>query len=177
MKEIFFITGNSNKFNEIQAVIPVLKQLKIDLPEIQSMNPKVIIEAKLQSAFDHHQGPFIVEDTSLSIKGLNGLPGTFIKWFLESIGPEGIYSMAENSGDIRATARTMIGFAKDLNNIRYFEGLIEGKIVKPDGEKAFGWDYIFVPEGEEQTFAAMGRQAKNSISMRRKAAEKLKEVL
>ena len=82
---LYFITGSKGKFAEVQLIIPNLKQLNIDLPEIQELDPKKIIEAKLQSAFEHRSGEFIVEDTSLYLDCLNGLPGPLIKWFIKTI--------------------------------------------------------------------------------------------
>ena len=82
---LYFITGSKGKFTEVQFIIPNLKQLNIDLPEIQELDARKIIEAKLQSAFEHHAGEFIVEDTSLYLDCLNGLPGPLIKWFIKTI--------------------------------------------------------------------------------------------
>ncbi len=72
--EIYFITGNKNKFEEAKSVIPELQQLDIDLPEIQEIDAKTIIKAKLAEAFRYKQSEFIVEDTSLYLDCLNGLP-------------------------------------------------------------------------------------------------------
>ena len=45
------------------------------------------------------------------------------------------------------------------------------------GESGFGWDPIFVPDGDERTYAEMSTGEKNEVSMRRKAFEELKEYL
>jgi inosine triphosphate pyrophosphatase len=175
--QIYFITGNKNKFEEIKAIIPQVELLDIDLVEIQDVDPEVIIRHKLQEAFKHHPGPFIVEDTSLYLDSLNGLPGPLIKWFMKTIGNEGIYSLADKFGNNIATAKTIIGYAKDNDNFQFFEGSIEGKIVSPRGDNRFGWDPIFQPDGYEKTFAEMEPQEKNKFSMRRLAVNKFKEQL
>jgi len=54
---------------------------------------------------------------------------------------------------------------------------VKGTIVEPRGETNFGWDPIFQPEGYTKTFAEMSADEKNSLSMRKLAAEKLKESL
>ena len=77
----------------------------------------------------------------------------------------------------KAEARTIIGYAKNKDEIYYFEGSVKGTIVKPKGESGFGWDPIFHPEGKEQTFANMPLEEKNELSMRRRALNKLKEFL
>jgi non-canonical purine NTP pyrophosphatase (RdgB/HAM1 family) len=170
---IKFITGNINKFHEVKAVIPEIELLDIDLPEIQSLDPKEIVTFKLKAAIDHLPGNFIVEDTSLYLEGLHGLPGPFIRWFMKAMGREGIAKMAIASGNNRAEAKTIIGYADDNGDFHYFEGTIAGQIVMPLGETSFGWDPIFQPDGYDVTFAEMGVHEKNQISMRHQAAQKL----
>jgi XTP/dITP diphosphohydrolase len=56
-----------------------------------------------------------------------------------------------------------------------FDGACEGKIIlEPSGKNGFGYDPLFVPDGFEKTFAELGDDAKNKISHRAKALEKLK---
>ncbi|MCX6744320.1 MAG: RdgB/HAM1 family non-canonical purine NTP pyrophosphatase [Candidatus Parcubacteria bacterium] len=174
---IYFITGNKNKLAEVQTVLPEVEQLDIDLPEIQELDAQKIIQAKLIEALNHQQGEFIVEDTSLHLDCLNGLPGPLIKWFLQTIGNQGLAQLAEKLGNDKAEAVTMIGYAKSQNEMQFFEGRIKGRIVNPRGETKFGWDPIFIPEGYDQTFAELGVEKKNMISMRRIALNKLKEFL
>ena len=120
---------------------------------------------------------FMVEDISLCLDCLNGLPGPLIKWFLKAVGNEGLAEITSQFGNDKVTARTMIGYAKSADDIHFFEGVIEGKIVAPRGELGFGWDPIFLPEGYDKTFAEMTLEEKNAISMRRIATNKLKEFL
>jgi non-canonical purine NTP pyrophosphatase (RdgB/HAM1 family) len=174
---LYFITGSKNKFREASAVLPVLKQLDIDLPEIQEIDAKKIIEAKLQEALKHRRGEFIVEDTSLYLDGLNGLPGPLIKWFLLTVGNNGLFELAKGMDDDGAEAKTIIGYTDGKSDIRFFTGTARGKIIAPRGETNFGWDPIFLPEGYGRTFAEMEPAEKNKISMRRMAFSQLKEFL
>jgi len=172
-----FITGNINKFAEVKVIFPELERLDIDLPEIQSLDPREIVEFKLKSALEHVPGGIIIEDTSLYFDGLNGLPGPLIKWFLKALGCAGLAKMALASGNDKAEAKTIIGYADSDGNTFYFEGVVAGRIVAPRGETSFGWDPIFEPDGHDLTFAEMGIEEKNKISMRRQAAQKLKDFL
>lgn len=173
---LHFITGNEKKFRELQAVLGDLERLDIDLPEIQDTDAENIIRAKLLEALNHRDDELIVEDTSLYLSCLNGLPGPLIKWFLQALGNAGLSDLAERLGDSRAEAKTIIGYARSRDEIRFFEGSVHGTIVPPDGE-GFGWDPIFRPDGHERTFARMTLEEKNEISMRRIAAERLKDFL
>ncbi len=174
---VYFITGNEDKYKEVISILPEVEWLNIDLPEIQHINSREVVKAKLQEAFKYRDGEFIVEDTSLYLDCLGGLPGPLIKWFLKAIGCEGIYQVAEKMGSMKAEAKTIIGYAKSPDDIHFFEGSILGTIVSPRGDKGFGWDSIFQPVGFDKTFAEMEAKEKNQVSMRKKALGKLKEFL
>jgi non-canonical purine NTP pyrophosphatase (RdgB/HAM1 family) len=174
---IHFITGNANKFAEVSAVLTDVKQLDLDLPEIQSLDPEEIITAKLHAALEHVPGNVLVEDTSLYLEGLHGLPGPLIRWFLKAMGRDGLAKLTLSSGNDRAIAKTVMGYADANGETHFFEGAIHGRIVMPLGETSFGWDPIFQPDGHDITFAEMGFEEKNKISMRRQAAQKLQDFL
>ena len=82
--KIYFITGSKGKFEEVKQIIPEIIQKDIDLPEIQETDAKKIIANKLQEALKHVKSGCVVEDTSLYIASLNGLPGPLIKWFINN---------------------------------------------------------------------------------------------
>lgn len=175
---LYFITGNKGKFSEVKAFITSVKQLEIDLAEIQDIDPQKIIEHKLNEAFKHHKGQFIVEDTSLYLDCLNGLPGPLIKWFMQTIGNEGLSEIAKRMNNNKALAKTIIGYAKNKNSVQFFEGSINGSIVSPRGTNGFGWDPIFQPKYSTKTFAQMSQEEKSSFKMHRRIAiEKLQKFL
>jgi len=174
---LYFITSNKNKFAEVKAILGDVERLDIDVPEIQDIDAKNIIRAKLLEALNHADGECIVEDTSLHFSCLNGLPGPLIKWFMKTIGGNGIAHLAETLGDNRAEAKTIIGYAKNRDEVEFFEGTISGTIVAPTGVSGFGWDPIFQPDGHDKTFAEMTAEEKSGISMRKIAVEKLREFL
>jgi len=173
--QLYFITGNKNKFDEVQSILGNAEQLNIDLPEIQDIDAKNIIRAKLIEALQHKKGEFIVEDTSLYLDCLKGLPGPLIKWFLKTVGNEGLANIAEKLANYEAEAKTIIGYAKNHEQIYFFEGSVKGRIVKPKGTSGFGWDQIFQPDSFHKTFAEMNSEEKNSTSMRKIALNKFKE--
>ena len=170
---IYFITGNKGKLVEVQSILGDVDGLDIDLLEIQSLDAHEIIKAKLQEAQKHKSGEFIVEDTSLYFEALNGLPGPLIKWFMKTIGNDGLYKLAESFRNFNAEAKTIVGYSNPQGDISFHEGSIKGNIVTPRGE-GFGWDPIFKPEGYSKTFGELAPEEKNSFSMRKIALEKLK---
>lgn len=174
---IIFITGNNNKYEEAKLFLPNLLRADIDLPEIQEIDPKLIIKHKLEEALKHHDQSFVVEDTSLYLDCLSGLPGPLIKWFMQTIGNEGIYDIAKKYDNYKAQAKTIVGYVSLSKEIHFFEGSIDGEIVYPDTEKSFGWDPIFKPSGYELSFGDMPKAEKNEISMRSQAFKKLADFL
>jgi inosine triphosphate pyrophosphatase len=176
---ISFITGSDHKFAEINAVVGNLVKVDIDLPEIQDVNPEPIIAAKLNEAaarYPNHE--LIVEDTSLFLDGLNGLPGPLIKWFLQALGREGLYQVVANSGNFGAEARTTIGYLGfNTTEPQFFTGSTRGRIFSPRGESDFGWDPLFMPDGQDQTYAEMTADQKNAVSHRGKAARALRQFI
>ena len=172
-----FVTGSDRKFREVRMVLPDVERLDIDLPEIQETDPHAVIRAKLEAAFAHSEGEFIVEDTGLYLECLNGFPGPLIKWLLKAVGYKGIVSLTERLGNDRVSAKTVIGYAKGRGSVRFFEGELSGRIVPDRGKTGFGWDAIFQPDGQEKTLGEMTPEEKNGISYRKIAVTKLKEFL
>ena len=175
-----FITGNKNKFEEFEAILwkGNVEQLKIDLPEIQEVNPYKIIKYKLQEALKHHTWPLVIEDTSLYMQCLwEKLPWPLIKRFLQELKNEWLYQLAKNVSTYKAKATTIIGYAKNKDEIEFFEGTVEWTIEKP----IHTWDFwrgpIFHSNGHEKSYGAMTKEEKNEISMRRIALNKLKIFL
>ena len=157
-------------------IIPQIKSIKLDLPEIQSLDPQEIITEKLSAATKEQKGEFFIEDVSLYIDSLNGFPGPLIKWLLKSLKAEGIANLVKNYENPNATVKAVIGYTNG-NDIHFFTGEIQGKIVSPKGESTFGFDQIFQPNNQNQTFAEMEKTEKNKISHRNLALKKLKEFL
>lgn len=174
--KLYFITGNANKFAEAKQLLPNIEQIKLNLTEIQSLDPRVIIEHKLKEAAKHHPGSYIVEDSSVWLASLNGFPGPYIKHMEEKIGNDGIARLAIALNNTNVRALCTIGYINE-SDVQFFEGELHGNIVEPRGSNGFGWDTIFMPEGFNITMAEMTPEQKNKISMRYIALEKLKQYM
>lgn len=171
-----FITGNKNKFKEVEAILGVgnVEMLDIDLPETQELDPNIIIQHKLEEAKALGITNCFVEDGSFKLKCLNGLPGPLIKWFLKSIGAKGLYEITQKFNNNKAEASIIIGLLPENGEVEFFEGMVTGTVVEPGKDNGFGWDVIFVPDGHTSTYAGMPMEEKNKISHRRIAVEKLR---
>ncbi|KAI0592981.1 putative ham1 family protein [Biscogniauxia sp. FL1348] len=172
-----FITGNANKLAEVKAILEgpagiEVRNQPLDLPEIQGELEDVTRE-KCRVAADLVGGPVLVEDTCLCFNALGGLPGPYIKWFMKSIGHDGLNNLLAAYDDKSAQAVATFGFSKGPGqDVLLFQGRTDGKIVPARGPAVFGWDPVFEYEG--QTYAEMDKVAKNKISHRFKALETLR---
>ncbi|KAI9158818.1 Inosine triphosphate pyrophosphatase [Paramyrothecium foliicola] len=169
-----FITGNANKLREVKAILEPgieVRSQALDLEEVQGSIEEVTI-SKCRRAADLVDGPVLVEDTSLCYTALGGLPGPYIKWFMTTIGHQGLNNLLSAYEDKSAEAVCTFGYSPGRGQEPIlFQGRCPGKIVPPRGPPDFGWDAVFEYEG--QTFAEMEKAAKNKISHRSLALEKL----
>jgi inosine triphosphate pyrophosphatase len=184
--KITFVTGNKKKVEEIKRILmggdtelpfDIVNQ-KIDLPELQG-DPLEIVREKCRLAVKEVNGPVLTEDTSLCFNALNGLPGPYIKWFLEKCGHDGLNRMLDGFDDRSAYAQTVMAFTTGPGKpIELFDGRTDGCIVRPRGSLDFGWDPVFQPEeGKGLTYAEMSKEEKNEISHRAKSMAKLQAYL
>ncbi|RCV42658.1 hypothetical protein SEVIR_9G232900v4 [Setaria viridis] len=177
-KAVTFVTGNAKKLEEVRAILGSsvpFQSLKLDLPELQG-EPEDISKEKARMAASKVNGPVLVEDTCLCFNALKGLPGPYIKWFLEKIGHEGLNNLIKAYEDKSAFAMCIFSLALGPGEEPItFVGRTAGKIVPARGPNDFGWDPVFQPDGFEQTYAEMPKSVKNEISHRGKALALVKE--
>lgn len=177
MKQIYLVTGNQHKLKEWQAMMPDTIQLEsvdVDLPEIQSDDATEIVTDKAKRAYEIVGKPVVVEDVEAGLEKLNGLPGPLIKFFNAKLGKDALYKLAGKEGE-KATVACTIAYY-DGNETLVVRGEVNGTVVAPRGD-AFGFDIVFVPEGETQTYAEMGPEKKNKISHRSEAIRKFVEKI
>jgi inosine triphosphate pyrophosphatase len=177
--KLTFVTGNANKLKEVIAIlgatVPHLEVVSeaLDLPELQG-EPEDIAREKCRLAYSKLQRPVIVEDTCLCFNALKGLPGPYIKWFLDKLGHDGLNRMLVGFEDKSAYAMCIFSLCVNGEEPRVFVGRTHGRIVPARGPNAFGWDPIFEPEeGQGRTYAEMPKEEKNEISHRRRAFDAL----
>jgi XTP/dITP diphosphohydrolase len=139
----------------------------------------------------------LADDSGLEVDALNGAPGVHSARFAAlDAGRPGNSSDAENNakllsllrevGTENRTARFHCVLAlvpirtahTGAQDVEYFDGTCEGRIgFTPRGQKGFGYDPLFVPNGFEKTFAELGEETKNTLSHRASALAKLRNWL
>lgn len=185
MDTIIFATNNKHKVEEVQSILDgkwsviSLKEagILIDIPEPHESLEENASE-KSNTIYKRTGKNCFSEDTGLEVWSLNGAPGVHSaryageeKSFSANI-DKLLYELS-NASDRRARFRTVISL--QLNGKEFlFEGICEGIIIDhPKGKDGFGYDPVFIPDGDTRTFAEMSIAEKNHYSHRRKAMDKL----
>ncbi len=172
MPAFTLITGNQHKLNEWRRLIPSdldFTHQAVDLDEIQSFDSAEIIRHKLRQAYQIVKGPVVVEDVSAGLDEWNGLPGPFVKFFIERLGKDALHKLGGNNAPM--TASCTIGYYDGQDEI-IVNGTVQGKVVSSRGE-GFGFDNVFMPNGHTKTYAEMTPAEKDAVSHRHLAVDKL----
>jgi inosine triphosphate pyrophosphatase len=146
-----FITGNQNKADYLSRMLDVqLDHRKVNLDEIQSTNLDEIVAHKVKQAYELVRKPVLVEDVALSFESLGGLPGPFVKFFVDAEdGLEKMCRMCDGLENRNARAECVFGYY-DGERLELLRGGLDGVIADhPRGDGGYGWDQIFCPEGYE----------------------------
>ncbi len=185
MITVIFATNNQHKVDEIRAVtagkfnIITMKEagINIDIPEPHdNLTDNAIEKAKVLHQLTNEN--VFSEDTGLEVDALNGEPGVKSARYAgdQKNFQANIDKLLENLSshpNKKARFRTVICLIWN-NEMHLFEGVCEGQIIaEQSGEKGFGYDPVFVPDGSNKTFAQMSMEEKNLFSHRRKATDQL----
>lgn len=187
--KLIFATNNANKVAEIKAAlidgleIVTLADagINIDIPEPyntleENAREKATVINKLttENCFS--------EDTGLQVESLENEPGVRSARYAgeEADNKKNIALLLKNLKNIiyrNAHFKTVICLL--INKEEYFfTGICKGKIIHEErGEMGFGYDAVFIPEGDDKTFAEMTMEQKNKYSHRKKALVKLTNFL
>jgi len=170
--ELRILSQNAHKVGEFQRMFGSANRLIADatrVAEIQTEDMDRMVADKVIKAFAKIRRPVFVDHTGLYFELLNGLPGGLTEIFFNRLETKGIAELIGNSSNPKVRAVTLLGYC-DGRAVHIFKGEICGTVPKsPRGPEGFQWDPVFQPDGYEQTFAEMGEDKKNEISMRRLA--------
>lgn len=127
--------------------------------------------------------PTVSEDTGLEVEALGGAPGVLSSRFAGrdkdyAANNRKLLELLKGVKDRRAQFRTVAVFALPYGRFWTSAGVLVGEIAQePRGAQGFGYDPLFIPEGEKRTLAELSPEEKNRISHRRKALEGLRPIL
>ena len=182
---LIFATSNSNKLKEIKNLLP--KEICINdlnslnfFEEIPENENSIEKNAEFKANFIHSKYNINVfaDDTGLEVEVLNGEPGVYSARYAgeecdSNKNMEKLLKKLINKKNRKARFKTVIALVLN-NKLHHFEGIVNGTIAhSKKGDKGFGYDPIFVPEGYKKSFAELSLNEKNEISHRSIAVKKL----
>ncbi len=180
---LYLATGNPGKLRELVARLEPLgldvQPPPADAPSVDETEPTLAGNARLkaESLALHVGAPCLADDTGLEVDALDGRPGVHSARYAGPAcdpGENRALLLRELGGKTLRAARfrTSLAFAAPGQATQTFDGVCEGRIAtEPSGDGGFGYDVLFVPEGESETFAQMSTQRKNAISHRGRALD------
>ncbi len=189
MRKIVFATNNAHKMEEVAAMLGgeyrlvTLRECGIT-EEIPENEPTIEGNALQKARYVHERtgADCFADDTGLEVDALGGAPGVHSARYATD-GHDFEANMRlllrnmEGKSDRRARFRTVIALILDGEEY-VFEGVVEGRITEqPAGDHGFGYDPVFVPEGETETFAEMAPERKNAISHRGRAMRRFADFM
>jgi XTP/dITP diphosphohydrolase len=178
MKTIYFVTSNKGKFIEAKEKLSAIDieviQRNIGYPEPQVDTLEEVALFGVDDVQKRLDKPFFLEDAGLFIDSLKGFPGVYSSYVFRTIGCNGILKLLENIDERKAVFKSVIAYKAPKADPMFFVGECRGRIfTKELGGNGFGFDPIFIPDGEMKTFAQMDVKGKNRFSHRSKSLEKL----
>lgn len=183
--ELIFATNNEHKIREIGALINpgfrvsglVEAGISEDIPEdADTLEGNALIKARY--VHDKTGMNVFADDTGLEVHALSGAPGVHSARYAGEDKDSGanirkLLLNLKGIEDRRARFRTVIALIFEDKEY-LFEGTVEGHITEhPSGCEGFGYDPVFVPRGQNRTFAEMPLGEKNALSHRALAFAKL----
>lgn len=183
--KLVFATSNENKIKEIQALVPGIIQL-LGLKDINCTEEIPETQATIEGnasqkafyVYEKYRHNCFADDTGLEIDALDGRPGVLsARYAGESKNADDnmkkVLAELDGISNRKARFKTVISLVIDGRE-KQFEGVVNGTILtEKRGEKGFGYDPVFLPDGYTSSFAEMGLAEKNSISHRAKAMNQL----
>lgn len=183
--KLIFASQNEHKAREIQSILPSWIDLQslTDLHFLEEIpeNESTIegnSQFKAQYVYDTFGNNCFADDTGLEITALNGRPGVHSARYAgeqrdSNDNMDKVLSELEGLTDRSAQFKTIITLFWEGEK-HQFEGIVRGCISNvKKGSEGFGYDPIFIPEGESRSFAEMSLSEKNQFSHRARAMEKL----
>ena len=189
--KLVIASHNEGKVREIRALlgpygIEPVSAKELDLPEPEETGTTFFANAELKAmqAADLSGLPALSDDSGICVDALNGDPGVYTaNWAETPNGRDWTLAMTKVEDAVAAKGPDasraahfvcVLALAWPDGHVQWFEGRVDGTLAwPPRGDKGFGYDPVFVPEGHDQTFGEMEPEAKHAMSHRADAFRQL----
>lgn len=181
-------THNAGKLREISALLApfaaeTVSAGDLGLPEPEETGDTFVANAalKAEAAATATGLPALSDDSGIEVTALDGAPGIHTaRWAGEPrdfrVAMDRVWHelTARGATDVSAAFVCVLALARPGEPTQFFEGRVEGTLVYPPrGDRGFGFDPMFVPVGETDTFGEMDPAKKHAMSHRARAFDKL----
>ncbi|MBB5699511.1 RdgB/HAM1 family non-canonical purine NTP pyrophosphatase [Sphingomonas yantingensis] len=187
--KLVIASHNQGKVREIRALlapygIEPVSAGELDLPEPEETGTTFVANAELKAmqAADLSGLPALADDSGMCVEALGGDPGIFsARW----AGPTKDFTIAMQAVEDKLSAIDpaptraahfvcALALAWPDGHVEWFEGRVDGTLVwPPRGDRGFGYDPMFLPEGGTQTYGEMDPSEKHATSHRADAFKQL----
>jgi len=188
--KICFASNNAHKLQEIQQLLgppfEIISLADLGCTEELAEDQDTLEGNALQKAtyvWNRFKVMCFADDTGLEVEALHHEPGVYSARYA---GPardnqanlQKVLAGLAGKENREARFRTAIALVLEEGEQHVFDGIVEGHILEEArGTQGFGYDPIFVPEGQDRTFAEMSSAEKNEISHRGRAVQQLVSFL
>jgi len=172
LSELLFVSSNENKFSEVSNILSkfgiTVEFFKAELEEIQSDSLSVIATKKAKDAFAKCKSAIVIEDDGFFLQSQKGFPGPYSSYIFKTIGNAGILRIIDSQREAKFVS--IIAYCENGNDVELFESTITGTISNEIRGDGWGYDPIFIPDGQTKTFAEL--ENKNELSHRYESLKK-----
>lgn len=178
---IRFVTTSAGKYREVSELLCShgieVEHFDLLLPEVQADSLEEVVAYSVKVLAEESDFDFLVDDSGFFVTALKGFPGVYSSYVHRTIGIAGVLALMEDMDNRQARFETVMGLHVDKGT-HVFRGECRGTVTRePRGAAGFGFDPIFLPDGQGRTFGEMSIEEKNAISHRGNAAKQLAEFL
>ena len=197
INRLVIATGNTHKTEEIRKLLDPFIETIEDLqsyPEIGEIaetgltfEDNAAIKAIAVGDYLGNSSLVLSDDSGLEVKALEGQPGVFSARYAGENASDSqnrrmllneLKKKDPNQSDWSAAFRCVMVLVRGSRRLAKFEGSVHGTISEVEkGDKGFGYDSIFIPEGFQNSFAELPLEIKNLMSHRGRALSDLKSWL
>lgn len=174
-----FVTGNPHKAEKAARLLGrPLEHRKVELDEIQTVDLVELVEHKVRQAYAAIGSPVMVDDFGFGFTALNGLPGPFTKFFIESEnGDEKMCRMIDSFNDRSAVVTCAIGYY-DGTTLKVFQKSLHGTTADHSrGSNGIATDRIFIPDGYDVTRAELNDEDYDKVYVAVRPYDELRAFL
>ena len=192
---LVFASNNAHKLDEVRRILPAgievlslsdigfeaeIEETGTTLEQNSAIKAETVYQWLRVTGYGLPVDGVFADDTGLEIDALGGQPGVYTARWAGEPAANRKKALAELKGitDRGAQFRTVITLIRMTGERLALSGVVRGRIAEEeDGQGGFGYDPVFIPEGDDKSFGELPADVKNSISHRSRALQALVKAL